>query len=125
MRRSMVDLVRTFLHLDDRRQQSIPVIKERRKERMQAVESRLSESISRLERTVSMRREDLFRDKTIGIVNGIRREVQFKTFADICKHSGSKELTIRLCRHPEHAAAGTGIAKCDESVCPEMIKAMR
>ncbi len=125
MRRSMVDLVRSIFHLEDRRNQTLPVINDRRRPKMQHAEAQLRASIDRLEQTVSMRREEWFADKTIGVLNGHRREVQFQTFADICRYGGSRELTVRLCRHPEHAAAGTGIAKCDESVCPEMIKACR
>ena len=50
--------------------------------------------------------------------NDGQQQVVFKTLAGICPHRGSKEITVRLCRNDEHAAADTGVAVCAESVCP-------
>lgn len=52
--------------------------------------------------------------------NDIQQTVQFFTYADICKHRGSKEITVRLCRNPAHEASNTGLAVCAEQVCPDM-----
>lgn len=52
--------------------------------------------------------------------NDIQNTVEFSTFADICEHRGSKDITVRLCRHKGHEAANTGIAVCAEPVCPIM-----
>lgn len=54
--------------------------------------------------------------------NDIQQTVQFNTYADICRHRGSRDITIRLCRNPSHEAANTGIAVCAEKVCPDMGK---
>lgn len=54
--------------------------------------------------------------------NDIQQTVQFNTYADICRHRGSRDITVRLCRNPAHEAANTGIAICHEKVCPDMGK---
>lgn len=54
--------------------------------------------------------------------NDIQQTVQFNTYADICRHRGSRDITVRLCRNPAHEAANTGIAICAEKVCPDMGK---
>lgn len=50
--------------------------------------------------------------------NDIQHTVQFNTFAEICEHRGSRDITVRLCRNPQHEAANTGVAVCAEPVCP-------
>lgn len=50
--------------------------------------------------------------------NDGQQQVIFKTLADVCSHRGSREITVRLCRSPEHEAANTGVAVCAEPVCP-------
>lgn len=54
--------------------------------------------------------------------NDIQQTVQFNTYADICRHRGSRDITVRLCRNPAHEASNTGIAICAEQVCPDMGK---
>lgn len=52
--------------------------------------------------------------------NDVQQTVQFFTYADICKHRGSKEIMVHLCRNPAHEASNTGLAVCAEQVCPDM-----
>ena len=50
--------------------------------------------------------------------NDGQQQVIFKTLAAVCSNRGSKEISVRLCRSPDHEAANTGIAICAETVCP-------
>lgn len=50
--------------------------------------------------------------------NDGQQQVIFQTLADVCTHRGSKEITVRLCRSPDHEAANTGVSICAEPVCP-------
>lgn len=50
--------------------------------------------------------------------NDGQQQVIFKTLAAVCSYRGSREITVRLCRSPDHEAANTGVAVCAESVCP-------
>lgn len=59
------------------------------------------------------------------VANDIQQIVQFQTFASVCPDRGSEEITVRLCRNPGHEAANTGIAVCDEQVCPKINEALK
>lgn len=124
--RTARELFRDLFHLKDRRAHDVAVIKERRKPSLRESEDRLKVAISKLEETVRTKRQSFIDEgRTLSVMNGVKRIVQFDTFADICRHAGPKDFTVRLCRHPEHPASGTGIAKCDAEACPEMRKAIK
>ena len=59
------------------------------------------------------------------VANDIQQTVQFPTFASVCPDRGSEEITVRLCRNPKHEAANTGIAVCEEQVCPRIEEALK
>lgn len=103
----------------ERRKKSVPVSHERRSanNRMRDADKRLSESIDKLDRTVRLRREDFIRRT---VANDIQTVTIFSTFSDICTWK-VPNLSVRMCRHPQHEAANTGVAKCDEHLCPFML----
>lgn len=102
----------------DRRTHDESVVVERRTtHKRKDVDDRLKNAVHDFEQTVRMRREDLFKRLA---VNDVQQTVQFNTFRMICKHT-LLAGEHRLCRHPDHEAANTGIAKCAEQVCPIML----
>jgi hypothetical protein len=104
----------------ERRLQKTPVSVERRyKLKRKDVEQRYDESFDNFERTVRMKREDFMKFSS----NDRQQVVIFSTFSEIC----DKRLDAgihRLCRHPAHPAANTGVARCEEQVCPLMAAAL-
>ena len=111
-------MVKDFWHrIINRRKQDVPVSIDRRvgKTKMRDADKMLRDAIQDLEQTVRLKREDFLKRE---VANDIQHQVQFVTFRDICSFSGSKELAIRLCRNPKHEAANTGIATCEETLCP-------
>lgn len=105
----------------ERRTHNEPVAIDRRKRiSSKDADQLLHDATERLDRTVKLKREDFLKMEVLGVANDIQQQVQFTTFRDICDFSGSRELTILLCRNPKHPAANTGIATCDEQLCPFM-----
>ncbi len=102
----------------DRRTHDEPVSLERRKRKvsMRDADKRLHESMDRFEQTVRIKREDFFRRE---VSNDIQQTVQFSTYREICSFKVDAGIH-RLCRHSNHEAANTGIAKCNEELCPVM-----
>ena len=115
-----MNLLGRLFRFVDRRTHDVPVAEERRgskRSRMKQADEALQKAIVDLDKTVRLTREDFLPPKR-EVANDIQHQVQFVTFRDICTFSGSKELSVRLCRHPKHEAANTGIATCEETVCP-------
>lgn len=105
--------------LFDRRKRDKPVATDRRHRPsgIKDSDAHLKAAMEHLSETVRLTRKD-FEPPKREIANDHQEQVQFVTFRDMCSFSGSKELAIRLCRHPKHEAANTGVATCEETVCP-------
>ena len=58
------------------------------------------------------------------VANDIQQVVDFSTFAEICPYK-LRQGEFRLCKHPDHEAANTGVAKCHEELCPLMLVAVK
>lgn len=112
----------------DRRKANRPVDKDRRGGgtggKRKEVEQRLYDAIDDLERTVSVKRDELLKRLALTADNDRQQVVIFSTFREICadKLDAGEH---RLCRNPAHAAANTGIAKCDEQLCPRIDQALK
>lgn len=98
----------------DRRKNSKPVENERRKSRTELHEKNreLVEAIEGLKNATQK-----FESR---VANDPQQVVLFHTFQMICKHN-LEAGEHRLCRHKGHEAANTGIARCDEHLCPVMM----
>lgn len=110
----MANLREFFSRIGGRRKVNVPVDQDRRGIGLKEAKDRLKSAHDRLEEMVKQQTSPRKRE----VANDIQHQVQFVTFRDICTFSGSKELAIRLCKHPKHEAANTGIATCDELLCP-------
>ena len=102
----------------DRRRRNDPVSFDRRRRRSKRkeVEQRCADALDDFAQTTSMSRDD---DLCKRVANDVQQEVQFDTFRAICRFQIRQGEYI-LCRNPSHEAANTGIAKCDEQLCPFM-----
>ena len=107
----------------ERRQSQLPVSVDRRHRRksLREVDKELAERISDLEKTISMRRDDIFKRV---VANDIQQVVIFQTFADTCTFK-LRQGEFRMCKHPDHEAANTGVAKCHEELCPLILAAVK
>jgi hypothetical protein len=100
----------------ERRHHNIPVAVERRSQpTRREAKARVADALEDLERTVTNYRPD---NKEFS-ANDVQQEVQFTTFRAICRFK-LKQGDYNLCRNPAHEAANSGIAKCEEQVCPFM-----
>lgn len=100
----------------ERRKRNEPVSVDRRKlTRLQSADKRLHEALRKLNESVRPKSDDNRK-----VANDSQQEVQFATFRDICTFR-LEAGQHRLCRHKNHEAANTGVAKCDEAVCPFML----
>ena len=103
---------------NDRRTRNEPVAVERRaKHKRKDVDDRLRNAVEDFDQTIKMTREDFLEKFS---ANDIQQTTTFSTFRMICNFT-LKAGQHRLCRHPKHEAANTGIAKCEEQVCPFML----
>lgn len=102
----------------ERRHRQEPVASERRRVRITPKEAheRALRASEDLDRTVRLRREDLLKLSA----NDVQQTVIFSTYREICEHR-LQQGEYRLCRHPLHDAANTGMARCDEKLCPVML----
>lgn len=114
---------RWFSWITDRRRINVPVSDERRGRkrlsRMQEADKRLEEAMERLDRTVRLERKDWKYS-----ANDMQQEVIFPTFRSVCRYA-LEAGEHRLCRHPLHEAANTGIAPCAEEICPILLGATK
>ena len=85
---------------------------------MKEADQRLHETLDRLERTVRMNRYDLKR--IVDVANDVQQTTIFSTFQEICEYH-LQQGEYRLCRHRLHEAANTGMARCEEKLCPVML----
>lgn len=111
-------LRRWIARLTDRRKLNIPVSIDRRAPQAREIKERLDRAHERLLETVKKHTGELPRIAA----NDIQQVVIFSTFREIC----SFRLTAgehRLCRHEKHEAANTGIAPCNEQLCPSLRRA--
>lgn len=114
-----MNILSWFRLIADRRKEKRPVSTDRRRGghigKSKAIQERLETALDDFERTVSIKRDDFFRFSA----NDIQQEVQFDTFRAICRFrvNGGQ---YKLCRNSSHEAANTGIAICDEQLCPFM-----
>jgi len=99
----------------DRRHKQKPVQTDRRtpRNRIRETDERLHHAVEDLEQTLSIHTDKFWKRSA----NDVQQEVQFVTFRSICTYSVEAGVH-RLCRHPKHEAANTGIATCDEQLCP-------
>lgn len=100
----------------ERRKEQRPVTNERRRDRrtrMQRSEESLLETTRVFDSAVRGKRDTLLRREA---ANG-QNQVQFDTMQAVCPDA-VRAGEHRLCRHPRHEAANTGIAVCDERLCP-------
>lgn len=111
MRKLLERLRGRFLN---RRKAQEPITVERRSsQKVRDVDARLHHAVEDLEQTLSARRDDWFKR----VANDIQQEVIFSTFREVCSYkSGLGQY--RICRHPKHSAANSGLAPCDEQSCP-------
>lgn len=103
----------------DRRTRDEPVAVERREKKKPSYKEahdRLHDAMKEFQRTVSVKRDELLKRSA----NDVQQEVQFETFRQICAYK-VEAGEHRICRHPQHEAANTGIAPCDENLCPFML----
>lgn len=80
-----------------------------------------------LNRTISMKRDDFMahigESKRLQAIKGT---VDWDSYHAICEfRSYPKESLMRLCKHPEHEAANTGIAACKIELCPRLLEVTR
>lgn len=80
-----------------------------------------------LNRTISMKREDfaafLGESKRLHAIMGT---VDWDSYHAICEHrSYPKDSLMRLCKHPDHEAAKSGIAACKIELCPRLLEVTR
>ena len=108
------DLVTRLLR--DRRRKDIPVATERRhRMTLKEADRRRDEALDRLNKII----EKHTKIERVEVANDIQQVTIFSTFQDICDKL-VKQGEFRLCRHADHPAANTGIAKCTEELCPFM-----
>ena len=110
--------------IQDRRQNNLPVNQDRRKQsKSKEAEKRLRDALEDFKETVRVRRPD---DEVRRFLasNDRQQVVLFSTFRDICEF-GIRAGEHRLCRHPSHEAANSGIARCDEAICPAIGLALK
>lgn len=101
----------------DRRTHTEPVSVERRaRPSRKEIDDRLRSAVADLEQTVRLKREYF----TKFSANDVQQTVQFETYRAICRFT-LKAGQFRLCKHHQHEAANTGMAKCDEKLCPVML----
>lgn len=88
---------------------------------------RLDRVVDDLYKTVKVGREDFCRqmqeegDCPVLVDNHIARELKFDTFAEICEFRYSPENSLmRLCKNPKHEAHASGIAPCQQGLCPKL-----
>ena len=86
---------------------------------VKAVQVRISDAIDDLTKTVSMTKAELLAEARNEVANDVQHTVVFSTFAEICRYR-SKQGIYMICRNGAHEASGTGIAQCDEELCPLM-----
>lgn len=114
----------------NRRREKRPVDKDRRGPpgtggRHRQAEERLLNAIDDLEKTVSIKRDDMKR-LALEAVNDRQQVVIFSTFREICRFSGPDLGPIRLCKHAEHPeAANSQITICEEGSCPVLSLAIK
>jgi hypothetical protein len=115
----MIDSFRRLF--GNRRHRDEPVAVERRAKppTRKEINHRLDNAVDDFERTVRMNRDDFFRGEKF-TANDVQQEVIFSTFRSICRFK-VEQGQFNLCRNPAHEAANSGIAKCDEQVCPFMV----
>lgn len=95
----------------DRRKSDVPVSPDRRRSGMKHADERLRHALERIQRATKVLRRE--------VANDIQQVVRFETFAEICTYN-SRQGEFRLCKNPDHEAANTGIAKCNDELCPLM-----
>lgn len=111
----------------DRRHENLPVNSERRtpvrRHSAKEAQKRRDAAFEDLDKTVRMRREDLYER---AVANDLQQVVLWGPFRDDCKLRGSDALKVRLCRHPRHEdAANSALAICEEQKCPILLEAIR
>ena len=108
----------------NRRTHDEPVAEERRvKLKHKEVYKRFDESMEHFDQTIRMKRDDFFRGEKF-TANDSQQVVIFSTFREICAYRLTQGQ-YRLCKHPKHEAANTGVAKCEEQLCPALAAALR
>lgn len=105
----LADFVRK-LFFRERRENHLPVQKERRRPKMKAAAAALDESIDRLNKTVRLK-------SSILASNDPQQVVQFSTFTEICTFKGPHLAGQNICRHPDCKAS---ITMCAQENCPFM-----
>ena len=111
---SLLGRIRSMWNLDRRKRQT-PVATERRtRHKRKDVEQRYTNAIEDFSETVRANRTDIVSKFS---ANDNQQVIIWSTFRDLCTH-GLKAGEYFLCRHPKHEAANTGIAKCEQQVCP-------
>ena len=120
---SLIDKLRGIV--GERRHTDKPVAEDRRSgkrsQRAQA-DQRLWDALDDLERTLGLREP---KNGVKFVASNDRQQVViFSTFRDICEFKLSQGI-YRLCRHPAHEAANTGLAKCEEGLCPKLHVALK
>lgn len=116
----ILDRIRSMLH--DRRQQNLPVNADRRKPtNRKQVEKRLLDAIDDFARVT--KREEPPAERFVAS-NDRQQVVIFSTFREVCEFN-LPAGEHRLCRHPEHEAANSGIARCEEAICPALNAALK
>lgn len=105
----LAELVRKLFGRD-RRKESVPVQRDRRKLKMRAASEALDESIDRFNRTVRLR-------ESILASNDPQNIVQFETFTQICTFKGPELAGKAVCPHPDCKAS---LTSCEQQNCPFM-----
>ena len=120
----MGSLKRLFSRFRDRRQEDVSVPVDRRTPNLKEAKERLRRQHAEFQDYVRRLTGDGTERKQFVASNDRQQVVVFSTFREICEHrliAGEH----RLCRHPEHEAANTGIARCDEAICPALNAALK
>ena len=108
----------TRLLRGERRTRNEPVADDRRRKKIGLRESQelLHTAAKDLDQTVRIRRSDFLKFSA----NDVQQTTIFSTFQEICEYH-LQQGEYRLCRHRLHEAANTGMARCEEKLCPVML----
>lgn len=103
-----MNLFRRFL---DRRKRGAPIAEEKRLPTHKEARGELKDAIEKMSHTQIRRRIST-------PANSPQRVVLFDTFASICEYRYLNGSANAICKHPQHEAHGTNIARCNEQQCP-------
>lgn len=117
---NLIDRLRSFV--GNRRSGAPKPVRENRREQRRNADERLQNALTDFERALGLKEPP--NDEKFNASNDRQQVIIFSTFRDICEFKLSQG-GYRLCKHPAHEAANTGISKCEEGLCPKLHMALK